>query len=356
MRAGQDGVGSRARRWRALPVALVVLVAACGGGAGATSPVDPSGQTSDAGPSLVATTTVLGDVAEQVVGDEGEVVTLLPPGADPHGFQPSAQQVEAMTDADLLVTNGANLEESLGDAIAEAEDAGVPVFTAIDHVEAREFGEDEGEHAGEDADAHEGEDGDAHEGDAAEVEGAHGHDEGATDPHFWLDPSQTAEAVRALGERLDEVTGADASGFRERAAEYARQLQDLDAQVHDSLATIPDNQRTLVTNHDSFGYFAARYDFEVVGTVIPSVSTGAEPSAQQLAELAETIQDEDVGAIFAETTQSDRLAETLAAEVGTDVEVVQLYTGSLGEEGSPGGTYSGMLETNAQWIADALTS
>jgi zinc/manganese transport system substrate-binding protein len=399
--------GWRGGAWlsRPLPALLMILalaLAACGTtDEAADTGTSASPETAASGGlAVVATTTILGDVATEVVGDQGDVATLMPAGADPHSFEPSAQQVEQMQEADLIVANGANLEDNLTDAIAEAEAAGVAVFTAVDHVDtltfegggahghghegeegAEEHSDEEHAHGDEQhsEDAHSNEsshsDGehsdeehahgdeqhseDAHSNESSHSDGEHSdeghtHAEGAVDPHFWMDPTRTAAVVSALGEELAGMAD-DGDATRQQAEEYAGELTDLAGQIEEALSAVPDDARTLVTNHEAFSYFADRFGFEIAGTVIPDVSTGAEPSAEDLAQLAETIREQDVAAIFAETTQPERLAETVAGEVGQEVEVVELYTGSLGEEGSEADSYTGMMEVNAQRIADALS-
>lgn len=360
------------RSLAAVVFVFAILLAACGSREATTDSQDSGG-----GLSIVATTTILGDVTSEVLGDAGEVSVLMPAGTDPHTFEPSARQLAEMQEADLIVANGANLEENLQDPLTEAEDAGVPVFHAIDHVETLAFEGHEGEdeHAGEE-DQHAGEEDqhasegehtseedqhaseDEHAGEESEHSGEeaeHAHEEGAADPHFWMDPTRMADAVVALGEQIGDVTdNPDAIG--EQADRYAGQLEDLDGEVVDTLASIPDDQRTLVTNHEAFNYFAEHYGFTIVGTVIPSLSTGAEPSAQDLEELAHTVQQEGVRAVFAENTQPEQLAQTLAQEAGADVQVVELYSDALGEEGSDAATYPDMLRANAQLISDALGS
>ncbi len=145
------------------------------------------------------------------------------------------------------------------------------------------------------------------------------------------------------------------AGFDTRAQEYAGQLEELDEQVAAMLNTIPPAQRELVTNHDSLAYFADRYDFQILGTVIPSVSTGAEPSAQDLAGLANTVREAEVSAIFSDSSASTALAEALAAEVGA-VQIVQLHTGSLDASGGEADSYEALLLSNAEKITAALTS
>ena len=139
------------------------------------------------------------------------------------------------------------------------------------------------------------------------------------------------------------------------ATEYADELRSLDEEIIEELASISDENRKMVTNHEAFGYFADRYDFEVVGTVIPGGSTLADPSSAELAGLVEIMTDEEINVIFAETVEPAALAEAVAEEIGEDVEVVTLFTESLGEDGSGGETYIDMLRTNAARIVDALS-
>lgn len=275
------------------------------------------------GPKIVVTTNILGDVVRQVAGDAGaDIEVVMPLGSDPHEFAPSTKQAEAMVDADLLVVNGAHFEEGMDGIIDRATDAGTPVFAFADEVELLPFSG--GEHS--------------------------------EDPHIWTDPTNIAAALPALGEAFGDVDGIDAAAVDEGVAAYESELTQLDQDMETDLAAIPSDARVLVTNHEVFGYFADRYGFEVVGTVIPSGTTLAEPSSAELEDLAEVIKENDVPAIFGETTQSTRLADALAESVGADVEVVELYTESLGEEGSGAETYVGLMRTDAELIAGALTS
>ncbi len=163
-----------------------------------------------------------------------------------------------------------------------------------------------------------------------------------------------AEAAQALADVLaDEVPALDTDEFRDRAAAYVTELQELDGEVEATLAAVPAERRKLVTNHDVFGYFADRYGFEVVGAVIPATTTQAAPSAGEIDELAAIITAEGVPAIFADTSSPEGLADTLADEVG-DIEVVELFSESLGDEGSGADTYAGMVRTNATRITEAL--
>ncbi|MDE0351890.1 MAG: metal ABC transporter substrate-binding protein, partial [bacterium] len=186
---------------------------------------------------------------------------------------------------------------------------------------------------------------------AHEEDGGHVHT--GADPHFWLDPLRVAKAALLIAEALTEI---DPSGdWMSRAEAYAATLTELDAEIQDILAPIPHENRVLITNHDSLGYFADRYEFEVIGVVIPGGSTLADPSSAELAALVEEIVEEGVKVIFAETIDSTALAEAVAAEAGTDVAVVTLHTGSLGEPGTETDNVVGMLRSNAMRIADALS-
>lgn len=320
-----------------LPVLAAALVlGACAADDATTSAAAEGGGGSGGRPTVAVTTTTLGDVVQNLAGDQVAVVTIMPVGADPHDFQASAQQVNAIREADALVVNGARFEEGLLDVIESAESDGVPTYEAITGVETLEFGGG-GAHG--------------HEGGAEEG----GHDgEGDADPHFFQDPSRLAAAAEGIGGFLAEtLEGVDVAALEESVDAYVAELSSLDAEIEALLAGIPEERRVLVTNHDAFGYFADRYGFEVAGTVIPSGSTSDGTGAADLADLAELIRDEGVRAIFTESVTSDGLARALASEVGEEVQVVELFTDSLGE-GAEGGTYVDVVRTNAQRIADAL--
>jgi zinc/manganese transport system substrate-binding protein len=304
---------------RRLPVAAVAVpllalaLAACG------DDDSPAGASGDR-PPVVVTTNVLGDVVSELVGDEADVEVIMPPGVAPHEFQASAEQVAAMRDADVLITNGAGFEEGLTETIDAAEQDGVPTFATIEAV------------------------------DTLQLEG-----DGGTDPHFFTDPARMAAAAQGIADFLvDEVPGLDTPAFAHQAGATVDELHALDAEVERILSVVPGNRRTLVTNHEVFGYFADRYGFDVAGAVIPAGTTQAEPSAEQLDELAHTIEEQHVPAIFVETSSPTRLADAVADEVG-DVDVVELFSESLGDEGSGGEAYAAMMRTNARRIADALT-
>jgi len=181
--------------------------------------------------------------------------------------------------------------------------------------------------------------------------GHHHHDEG--DPHFWLDPTNVVTYVANIRDGLISVDPAGAEVYRANAERYIAQLNELDRFIADQVAAIPEANRKLVTNHESFGYFADRYGFRIIGTIVPGVSTGASPSAQQLARLTGRVRDAGVKVIFLETGANPQLAEQLARETGITI-VSDLYTHSLSEADGPAPTYIDMMRYNVKRIVEAL--
>ena len=333
---------------------LSLLAAACG-----TSDADElsiSNAVSADLPTVAVSTNILGDVVQNLIGDQANVVTIMPVGTDPHDFQASAQQVALMESADALVINGAFFEEGIWDIFESVEESGVPVVSAIDFVETIEFGEDShDDEEEEEEDGHDDEEEEEDGHDDEEEEDGHGHEDDGADPHFFTDPARVALAADGLVDFLSaNVEGVDADTLAANAESYIGELEALDAEVEALVDGIPEDQRVLITNHEVFGYFADNYGFEVAGTIIPSGSTNDGASGQDLAELAELIEFEGVPAIFAETSSPDALATTLADEVG-DVDVVTLFSESLGDADSDGATYIAMVRTNAERIAEALS-
>ncbi|MBK9178870.1 MAG: zinc ABC transporter substrate-binding protein [Acidimicrobiales bacterium] len=332
----------RIRLGGALVVAAILLAAAaCGGDDDA---VGSSGSAA-AGerPEIVVTYSVLGSVVDQLVGDTADVTVIMPNGIDPHDFEPSARDIATLNGADLIVANGFGLEEGMADAIGQAEADGVPVFLATDHIDVRLIGEGEpaDEHGtdGAAADEH-GTDGaaaDEHgtDGAAADEHGTdgdsheHEHGDGAEDPHFWLDPASMRQAMDALAETVEAELGLD---LTEQAAALDAELAALDEQVAAILEPIPAGERKLVTGHESLGYFARRYGFELVGAIIPSVTSQAQVSAGELAALREQIEASGVPAIFTEIGTPQDVADAIGRETG--VVVIELPSHNLPDDGS----------------------
>jgi zinc/manganese transport system substrate-binding protein len=367
----------RHRSFVSLLLALGLVLSACSPGAETADEAEgPVDEDETRTLQLVATNSIIGDILANIVGDAGEIEVLMPPGADPHQFEASPGQRQAMQEADLVVANGLELEVRLTDVLEAAEEEGATVHYLFewihepldfdDHDHGHDHGDDDDghDHGDEDDDGHDHGDNDDHGHDDGD-EDDHGHDDedghddehghGEWDPHVWFDPVRTVDAVHVLGERLDEIDDSRDDGTWAVAAEaYAQEILAAHEEIEQILAAIPDERRKLLTNHEAFGYLADRYDFEVVGAIIPGGATLAEPTAREFRDLAELIREHDLPAIFAETSSPTRLAESLASEVGRDVEVVVLYSESLGEPGSGAESYLGMLRVNAERIAEAL--
>ena len=298
--------------WERTVLAAVLaagLLAACGG-ATDDEPAD--------GVRVVATTTILGDLARNVIHDAGTVEVLLPVGADPHDYQASSRQAAAVAEADLVVANGLGLEEGLADLLGTAASDGVVVLEIAPLLDPIPFG--------------------------ADGQGQ--------DPHVWLDPLRAADGAAFIAESLADID--PTIDWATAADTYRAQLIEAHEQITTLLEPIPVARRRLVTNHDSLGYFAERYGFEIIGTVVPGGATLAEPSSSALAALVEAIERSDVPAIFADSTTPSQLAASVASEVDRDVAVVELFTGSLGGADSPATTLIDLLLENARRIALAL--
>lgn len=284
----------------------------------------------DGKPLVVVTYSVLGDVVQQLVGDAAVVQVVIPNGQDPHDYAPSAQDVEMMRGAALVVANGLDLEEGLEDALHDMEDDAVPVFSATDHITLRELSQEEA--AAEEA---------SHSDEHADE---HGH--GSEDPHIWTDPIAMQEMSVALAAELETRLGVQ---LDDRLAAVQAEMTDLDAQVRDILSVIPDGQCKLVTGHESLGYFADRYGCELIGAVIPSLSSTAEASAKDLAELTTLAEESGVRAIFTELGTPAKVAEQVASEVG--VELVELPSHALPDTGG----YQAFVVDLATKVAAGLT-
>lgn len=287
--------------------------------------------------SVVVTTEVLGSLVDQLVGSAAEVTVIMPSGANPHSYEPSARDAEAMLGADVLVSNGLDLEESLVTVLAAAEAEGVTWFQAADHVSLLGL-EDGGGHADEHDDEHNEEE------EHAEPASADDHEHSLEDPHIWTDPLAMVGVVEALEDVLADA-GIDVTAS---ADDLITELEDLDAEVVGILAAVPSEDRKLVTGHRSLGYFAERYGFAQVGTVIPSLSTSGEPSAREMAQLIEDIRANGVTAVFSEEGTPQSVAQAVASDGGATL--VPLSTSQL----PPGGSYQDLIRDIATAIATAL--
>ena len=344
-------------------VAATVLVLASCSPTTPDEPADVSAETSPTteqaqdAPTVVVTTTVLGSVVGEIltcaVGDESSMTVLMPLGADPHDFQASSAQVALMAGADLVVVNGLGLEEGVLDAVENVEADGVTVLEIAALIDPLPFGEDGGdEHAKDEShDDHGHEDEHSEEEEHSDEESHDDHGHGEFDPHFWFDMERMAVAAELIGAKLAENGD---EGFASCGSSVAAEIRATEVVVADALSSVPEANRVLVTDHDALGYLAERYDYEVVGVVIPGGSTLGDANSSDLATLVATIVREEVRAIFGNTSGSPALLETLADEVGGNVQVVELFVGSLGGPGSGAESYLEMMVTNATRIASAL--
>lgn len=323
--------------------------------AGCSSPPEPTAEIAPpvdgasevaAGPTVVATTTILGSVVSDILlcatGTDESLTVLMPIGADPHDFQASSEQVALMSTADVVVANGLFLEEGLVSILESLRADGAGVLELAELLDPLPFAE-------ESADDHD--DHGHSEDEAAEEEDEHAH--GDFDPHFWLDMGRMALASELIGAELATIMGDET--LEQCGITVAEDIRAAEAGVVETLSSIPAQRRVLVTDHDSFAYFADSYDFRVVGVVVPGGSTLADPSSKDLAALVATIRAENVPAIFANTATSSAVAEAIAAEAGEGVEVVSLFVGSIGGPGSGAETYIAMMNSNAALMAKALT-
>jgi zinc/manganese transport system substrate-binding protein len=300
-------------RGRYIPVLVLVLVLL---GLPACQP-----QATSLKPSIVVTYSVLGSIVKDLVGAQATVTVSIPNGLDPHEWEPSAKDIEMINKADLVIQNGLGLEGGMQKALDAARSNGVKFFTASDFVVVRHVGTGEG----------------IPSGDPDQVMGA-------PDPHLWMDPLAMKGVVIALVGELGQI-GLDVA---EKASNLEGQLDDLNKEVADTVAAVPQENRRLVTGHESLGYFAQRYGFELVGVIIPSLSSQAQVSAADLAALKKAIQDNHVRAIFTELGTSPAVARVIGDETG--VKVVELNTHTL----PPDGSYFTFMRNMASVITDAL--
>ncbi|MBI5842927.1 MAG: zinc ABC transporter substrate-binding protein [Chloroflexi bacterium] len=288
---------------------LLLIVTAC---APLASNSDPK-----TGPVILASTTFLADIAQNAAGDRVHVDSLLPIGVDPHAYQASPSDVAKITESTVLIVNGLEYEHFL-EALLENAGGERMLIEASSGLSPRED---------------------------AEME--HG-----VDPHMWLDPNRVVTYVENIRDGLIATDPEGADVYKSNAEAYVAQLNDLDAWIVQRVNTVPVEKRLLVTNHEAFGYFAERYGFTIIGTVIPGMSTEAAPSAQQMAALTDQIRSTGALAIFLGEAENPALAQQIADETGVKV-VADLYLESL-TDGAPAATYIDMMKHNVSRIVDAL--
>jgi ABC-type Zn uptake system ZnuABC Zn-binding protein ZnuA len=304
---------------------------ACSGAA----PAPTAAPASSARLKVVATYSILADLVRNVGGDQIELRTLVGPGRDTHTFEPSPADAVAVSEAALLFENGLEFETWLDDVYASSGSQAKRVVVS-EGIEPREM--EEGK--------------DAHEGEEEHAEGEE-HHHGEHDPHLWHSVANAIQMVRNIRDALADADPASEGLYQSNADVYIAELQTLDAWVFEQVRAVPEERRKLVTTHDTLGYFAARYGFEILGAVLPASTESASLSAQELAALAEAVKAAGVPAVFAENIATNALLEQVANEAGVRV-VATLYTDALGEPGSEGDSYLKMVRFNVTTIVEAL--
>jgi ABC-type Zn uptake system ZnuABC Zn-binding protein ZnuA len=301
-----------------MPVLLLVLgsialpLTSCGGDA-------DSGAGDEAKLTAVATTSQVADLVSNVGGARVDVEGILPSGGDPHAFEPRPSDAASLTDAPVVFRSGGDLDGWL-DELLDNAGADADVVSLIDHVHT--IRADTG---------------------------------GEIDPHWWQDPRNAILAVTAVRDALTEVDPKGRATYRRNAAAYTRRLRLLDSEIAACMSKVPAGRRKLVTTHDALGYFADRYHVEVVGALIPSLSTQAQPSVEDINALVGQIRDEGVNAIFPETAINEKLEQAVSREADAEVGA-PLWTDSLGREGSTGDTYIKAMAHNTEAMVDGMTA
>ena len=273
--------------------------------------------------SVVATTTIVGDVVSEVGGDSIKLSVMLPYGSDPHSFEPTPQDIAKVAEADVVFANGTGLEEFLEELIesASAKDKVVYLSEGIELLREATDQEPAGEHKN-------------------------------CDPHVWTDPNNVIVWTDTIAYTLAELDPKDAETYLANAQAYEGKLSELDAWIRQQVALIPEGNREIVTDHLVLTYFVEEYELSQTGAIIPGYSTLSEPSAQELAKLEDAIRDLDVRAIFVGNTVNPTTAKRLAEDTG--VQLVYLYTGSLSEPGGVADTYLDYSEHNVNAMVNAL--
>lgn len=344
---------------------VALLAAGCGnsgssGDAAESSAADSTAVASstaeiEALPQIVTTMDIWGDVAEKATCGQAEVSTIIPSGSDPHSYSPSARDIIALENAALVVENGLGLEELLADALSSAPNKLV-IADLLEEADGEHEGEDHDEHDEDELEDHDGEDED-HDEHEDELEDhddhEHDHDHAGGDPHIWFDFSFARSFVNTMETRLAPAV-ADAEELAACADSYIAELQETEDAVAAALASVPQDRRLLVTQHDTLQRLADRHGYEIIGNVIPSTSTLAEADLRHLVQLEDQVRDTGALAIFADASGVDSAIETFADRI--DLPLVVLYTESLGAPDSGADTYADMMLTNANRIAEALAS
>ncbi|MCQ3932597.1 MAG: hypothetical protein DPW16_19280 [Chloroflexi bacterium] len=336
--------------------------------------------------SVIGSTTMIADVVGRVAGDAADVTPLMGYGVDPHAYEPSAQDIVALDEVDIVFINGANFEEGLIGVLEEA--APENLVTISDCVAILPFGSNENAIDATPTDdissiadqcashfetlaalgvevnpgstlengteplglLYETNCTAGNHDDSAVTESDH--EEGNCDPHLWTDVRNVMLWTLMARDVLSKADPANTATYAANAEAYLAELIALDTEIAELLASVPQENRVLITNHETLGYLAARYGYQIVGSIIPGGGTANEPSAEDVAALIETVLDYGVPAIFTENTVNAALAEQIADETGASV--YQLYSDSLTDTDGPAYTYIDYMRANATTIVTAL--
>jgi manganese/iron transport system substrate-binding protein len=275
---------------------------------------------------VVTSTTLFGDMIGRVGGDLVEVSSLVPPGADPHTFEPSPRDVARANNARVAVWNGLGLDERVEEEVASLGIPNLVTVTLTSGIEPLEMAEGDEEHG---------------------TEADHGHEHGAGNPHMWLDPTLGMRYVGQIRDALGEADPANAATYTANADRYLAELAQLDADAFRQVAAVPVERRKLVVFHDAFPYLARHYGFEVAAVVVRS--PGREPSAQEVAELINEIRAHDVPTVYREPQFNARILELAARDAG--VRVGTLYSDALDSEVT---SYADLLRYNVNSLVEGL--
>jgi ABC-type Zn uptake system ZnuABC Zn-binding protein ZnuA len=277
---------------------------------------------------VVASTTIIGDVVNMVGGDQIDMTVLLPVDADPHSFSPAPKVVAEIETADVVFINGFGLEEALEDLIyTTAEEKVVSISEGIDPIDFNDANEESGE--------------------------GNEHEHGNIDPHVWMNPLNVKIWAMNITDTLSRIDPSNSEIYSANARNYQSKIDHLHTWILDQVASIPLENRVLITDHDTLSYFAALYDFEIIGVILPGGGTLAEPSAQDIARLEDIIEEHNVPAIFIGTTVNTQLADRISRDTG--IKLIPLYSGSLSNQNGPAPTYIDMMRYNVTEIVNVLS-
>lgn len=295
---------------------------------------------------VVTSFSILADWAAQVGGDAVDVSSIVPANGDAHTFDPDPATVASIADADVMFMMGPSFDGWM-ESVIESSGTDATVVSILDSIDLTATTHDHGDdHADEsDHDHHE----DEHSADE------HGHDHEGGDPHIWGDAMLASAAVTIIGDALAEADPDHADAYARNMEAYNAELEELDNWIHQQVDMIPEENRKIVTSHDTFGFYADAYGFEIIGTAFGSISTeSGDPSAADIATLVEEIDDSGVPAIFAENVVNPDLMQAIADEAGVEL-APPLYSDALGDEDSAASTYIDMMRSNTTTIVEALS-